>query len=121
MSFIQIAPCEPCEVVIVGPITIEGIDFALEKGESANVTSVAASVSSVPILVTNTARHSFHIFNDSTSSLFVKFGLAASLTSFTIKIISNGYQEFIYPPYIGVVTGVWQADDGFARVTEVII
>lgn len=93
----------------------------LEKGETAAVTSVASAVVSTSLLAANPLRHSFHIFNDSTSSLFVKFGLAASLTSFTIKITSNGYKEFIYPPYIGDVTGIWQAADGFARVTEVLV
>lgn len=94
---------------------------ALEKGTSAVVASVAAAATSTLLLAANPSRHSFHIFNDSAASVFVKFGLAAGVTSFTVKIISNVGKDFVYPSYIGDVTAIWQSADGFARVTEVIV
>lgn len=93
----------------------------IEKGTAATVTSVASSATSVTILAENGLRHSAHLFNDSTSALFVKFGATASITSFTHKVVPSGSLDIPYPAYVGLMTGIWTSADGFARLTEVTV
>ncbi|MCX3290046.1 hypothetical protein OR263_25600 [Streptomyces sp. NEAU-H22] len=86
--------------------------------QSATLTNVSASASSVTLL--NAAGHARGrtIHNDSSSALYVKFGTAASSTSFTVKLAGDAFYEFPQPCYSGVVTGVWASATGTARVTE---
>lgn len=93
----------------------------LEKGTLSTVTSVASSTTSVTLLAENSLRHSVHLFNDSTSALFVKYGTAASSTSFTHKVVAAGSVDIVYPAYVGLITGIWTSVDGAARITEVTV
>lgn len=90
---------------------------------NATVTSVAASASAVTLF----AEQSYgvagrSIYNDSSADLYVKFGTAASETSFTVKVAAAGYFE-VYPvdgeSYDGIITGIWSSATGAARLTEV--
>ena len=86
---------------------------------TATLSNVADQASNVQLIALNAARLGAMIFNDSTESLFVKFGSAASATSFTVKILAGGYFEFPQPVYTGRVDGVWANDaSGSARITE---
>jgi hypothetical protein len=58
------------------------------------------------------------IFNDSTAVLYVKFGVTASATSYTVQIAAGGYFEFPDPLYTGQVDGIWASANGNARITE---
>ena len=79
---------------------------------------VASSASTVTLFSANPDVVGRLIFNDSTAALFVKFGLAASTSDFTVKILAGGYYEFTYPPYSGVVTGIWASANGNSYCTE---
>lgn len=57
------------------------------------------------------------IFNDSSSILHVKFGSGASATDKAVEIAPNGYYEVPFH-YIGLVTGLWDAANGFAYCTK---
>ena len=90
----------------------------LVTGTSA-FTNVASSASTGTLLASNANRLGAIIYNDSTANLFVKFGATASSTSFTFKMaagdtlfIDNGYL------YTGIIDGIWDAANGYARVTE---
>ena len=85
---------------------------------TASMSNVSASASSVTIKNTNSSRRSFSVFNDSTVSLYLKFGTSASTTSFTVKVLPGQYYEMPNPLYTGAVTGVWDSATGTARVTE---
>lgn len=100
--------------------TVTGTLTANEtKSATATLSNVAGSTSSVTILASNAARIGAFIYNDSTlNNLFVKLGTTASATSFTVLIPSQGYFELPTPIYTGIITGIWVAATGSARVTE---
>ena len=87
----------------------------------ATVSSVAASVSAVTLIANQPNGVSARtIHNDSTATLYVKFGTAASTTDYTVKIPPDGYFEVPGPgPYGGIITGIWTSAVGNARCTEV--
>lgn len=87
--------------------------------KTARVSSVASSTTSTKLADARYNRSGLSIFNDSTAILYVKFGEAASSTSFTVKLIAGAFYEAPFPCYQGDVFGIWDAANGYARVTEV--
>lgn len=86
---------------------------------TSTLSNVASSASSVTVLALNTSRLGAMIFNDSTATLYLKFGATASATSYTVQIPPNGYYELPTPHlYTGIMDGIWSAANGNARVTE---
>jgi hypothetical protein len=59
------------------------------------------------------------VHNDSSDILYLKLGSAASLTSFTVRMVSQAYYELPHPVYTGIITGIWDVATGSARVTEI--
>jgi len=82
------------------------------------VSSVPSSGSAVTLISATASRSFFMIYNDSTESLYVKFGTGASTADFTVKILAGGYFESASPIYTGLVSGIWSAENGNALVTE---
>lgn len=80
--------------------------------------SVANSATSVTLLAANAARKGATVFNDSTATLKISLGAAASATSFTCEIAARGYYETPYG-YTGIIDGIASAASGDARITEV--
>jgi len=85
---------------------------------SATTGNVASSATVVTIAAANNARKMICIYNDSTSTLFLKMGSAASATSYSVEIEAAGYYEM--SNYKGIYTGLWSSANGYARVTEVV-
>lgn len=86
---------------------------------TATLTSVASSIVSVTILALNAGRKKFIIVNNSTKNLYLAFAATASLTAFTLELGAQGvYASSLYD-YTGIVTGIWNSANGFARVTEI--
>lgn len=81
------------------------------------LTNVAASVTNVTLLAANANRKGAIIFNDGSSTMFVKLGATASATSFSFKILSQTYYE-LKVGYVGTIDSVWALANGTARVTE---
>lgn len=90
-------------------------------GLTSTVTSVAASVTSVPLLTPRTTRAQALFYNDSTATLYLKVGATASTSSFTVKIAPGGYYELPAAGgvYTGAIDGIWDAAAGAVLVTEV--
>lgn len=84
---------------------------------TAALSNVAASATSVTLLALNAARLGAIIVNDGNKTLYAKFGATASLTSYTVKIPSNGYYEVPFA-YTGRIDGIWDSAAGNARITE---
>lgn len=80
----------------------------------ANVTMTGLSVT---LQASNTARRNLMIFNDSGVTIYVKLGITASATSFTVKMVDQAYYELPDPVYTGIVTALGASGD--VRVTEV--
>lgn len=90
-----------------------------ENAPTASQASVASSAASVTLRAASAARKGLAIYNDSTAQLFLLLGAGpASATAFTIEMDPSSYYEVPFN-YTGIVTGVWSAVDGAARVTEV--
>jgi len=83
-------------------------------------TSVASSASSVTILASNASRKGAMVYNDSTQVLYLDLsGGTASNASYSVQIQPNGFFELPAPAiYSGLITGIWAAANGNARVTE---
>ena len=85
---------------------------------TATLSSVAASAASVSLLASNTSRKGVIIVNDGNKTLYVKYGAAASLTSYSVLMPPNAYWEMPWPIYTGAIDGIWNAANGSARITE---
>ncbi len=85
--------------------------------QSATVTSVASSASSVNLFAAGKV-NGRSIYNDSTAVLYVKFGATASTSSYTLQIPAGGFFEFPVPMYNGQVDGIWASANGNARLTS---
>jgi hypothetical protein len=90
--------------------------------DTPTVTSVAAAVADTLLLAANKSRKAATVYNDSLATLYLKMGSGASLTSFTVRVPSNGYYEVqSHGAYVynGALYGYWTVATGNARVTEV--
>lgn len=93
------------------------------QGTSATsaLSSVAASVSGVQLLASNTSRKAAYIFNDSTATLYIGMVAHASLSTsnYTAQVPPSTLWEMpIYPIYTGEISGIWSSATGNARITE---
>lgn len=92
------------------------------RGTTATCSNVASSASSVNLFAANPGARLRTIFNDSTQILYVKFGVTASTSSYTVQIAASGYYEFPQDSngkvYDGTVDGIWASANGNARLTE---
>lgn len=80
-------------------------------------TSVLGAIVATTLLAANPARLGATVFNDSTANLFLALGSGASTTSFTIKLATGTYYQIPFN-FVGIITGIWDAVNGNARVTE---
>lgn len=85
---------------------------------NASLTSVASSITSVTIRAANTSRRGLLIKNDSTANLYIAFNSVATTTAYTVSLAAGAYYELPLIGYTGIVTGIWDAANGFARTTE---
>ena len=89
---------------------------------TATVQSVSASSAAAQtILAANPARLGGFLVNDSDKVVYVKYGTAASTTSYTDKVAVGGKHNMADGPrcYTGVVTAIWDSGPtGAMRVTE---
>lgn len=117
--------------VIADGVTDSGVNAAVDAaglhvhaGKTATSPTparVTAAVASTLLLAANTARLGVVVHNDSTADLYVKFGTAASVTSYVYKVPSQGHlvlPEPGQPLYTGVIHGIWSAAAGAATVNE---
>ncbi len=90
----------------------------LGSASSATLSNVASSAASVTLIAANSLRKGLIIFNDSTASLYVKFGATASTSSFTVLLRPNDIYEMNGLIYQGIIDGIWSSANGNARITE---
>jgi hypothetical protein len=90
----------------------------MSRAQTATLTPVASSASSVTLFSAVSLVNARAIFNDSTAVLYVKFGATASTSDYTVQIPAGGYYEFPQPLYGGRVDGIWASANGNARLTS---
>ena len=89
---------------------------------SAVAVAVPASGTTVELAAAHTHRRGLLIYNDADLPLYVKLGMGASTSSWTVKLYTNDAYELPNPMYLGSVTGVWAAGAvGQAMVTESVL
>ena len=93
--------------------------FDSSRPANATLTTVAASATSVSLLVSNTARRQVFIQNDGNADLRVAFAATASATAYTVLIPKNGQWDSVLNSYTGAIAGIWTSATGSARITEV--
>lgn len=103
-------------VIGVGLVDLNG--NLLGSVATATLSNVAGNAASVTLVAANTSRKGLILFNDSTATLYVKFGATASTSSFTFLLRPNGLYEMNGVIYQGIVDGIWSAANGNCRITE---
>jgi hypothetical protein len=98
------------------PVPVSGV-FTTDKSSTSALTSVPAAVTSTSLLASNTGRIAAMVWNDSTAMLYLALSATASTTAYTIKLYPGAYWELPIT-YTGAISGVWNAANGNARVTE---
>jgi len=92
---------------------------AVVTAATATLSNVSGSASSVSVLASNASRKGATFYNDSTASLYLKFGTTASTSSFTVLMQPGAYYELpTTAVYTGALDGIWSAANGAVRVTE---
>ena len=86
------------------------------SSSSSAVTSVSSDVVSQTLKAANPSRKSLYVVNESTSTLFIKYGANAATNDYTIKLSSGDIA--IIDDWSGIIDGVWDVANGSARITE---
>jgi hypothetical protein len=85
---------------------------------TATLTNVNGAATTTSLLTANTSRKAVIMHNDSTATLFLKYGATASVTSYTYKIAPDATWEMPSPLFAGALDGIWSAANGAVRITE---
>ena len=102
-------------------VDIGDVDVAtLPTVASASTSSVSDSTTNQTLVASNASRKGLIIVNESSATLYAKYGATASLSSYTVAIPGYGTGVMQAPIYTGQVDGIWSADtsSGAARITE---
>ena len=87
---------------------------------TASTSSVVSSATNVTLLASNTSAVGRQAYNDSDKDLYLKYGVTATTSSYTVKIPAGWLYVFPAPVYTGQVDGIWAGGPtGSARMTEV--
>lgn len=105
---------------------VDASGLQVHAGKTATATTptrVSDTTTSTQLLASNTARVGAVVHNDSDAVLYVKYGTAASATSYVYKLLSQAHlilPEPGQPIYTGIIHGIWSADTaaGAATVNE---
>lgn len=108
---------DPALVVAISPNN--PITTNAARPSTNNSTSVGASTSNIVLLPPNGIRLGATVYNDSSALLYVKLGVNASFSDFTIKLFPYCYYEVPYG-YTGEIDAIWNNTNGFARVGEMV-
>ena len=96
-----------------------GVQFVrMTVASAGTLSSVASSATSVLLLAANPNRLGVVVVNESTATLYIKYGATASLTSYTYSIAPGATWEMPTRAYSGQIDAIWSAANGNARVTE---
>lgn len=93
------------------------LNVGIFRATSAVRSSIALSTSVVTIAPTDATRRTLSIYNDSTGTLYLALGASATLTDFTTKLFQDEVYEVPETNAQIIVTGIWSAGAGAARVT----
>lgn len=102
-------------VYLVDPSS--GNPLSPASSSTATLSSVASATSTGVLLAANVARKGVVIYNESTAILYVACALTTTTSAYTIQIAANASWSLPLV-YTGVISGLWSAVNGNARITE---
>lgn len=97
--------------------TTNPLPVAPQVGATGTHANVAENIASTTLIAANAARLGWSIYNDSDSAVNIKFGAAASATSFAIRLLPRGFtshRDFGGAVYTGIIVGIWDSAPGTA-------
>ena len=83
------------------------------------ITKIIGTDQSIMLLDEGFNRQMVTIYNNSSFSMYIKYGANATAESFTLVINSGDYFEFQLPCYTGRIDAFWDGIDGNAMITEI--
>jgi len=119
----ELTNARPMDVQIVDANGDPIVTFtsAVAPPSSATLTSVPSSITSVSLLAANPNRRKFIIVNAGTKTLYVAFAATATTSAYTFIIPANGSYESEVNDYTGDISGIWNALNGAAKITEITV
>lgn len=108
-------------VVDADGLQITSFSSAAVPPSSATLSSVPSSATSVTLLAANANRRKFIIINAGSKILYVAYAATATTSAYTISIAANGVYESEVNDYTGVISGIWNAVNGAAKITEITV
>jgi len=111
---------------LINALSVEVVDASGNQvtlpgspASSATVTSVNAGVFATTLLTANSSRKMVTFFNDSNATVYVKLGTDVTGALYSFRIFPLGYYELPSPIYQGAITGLWSAQNGSIKITEI--
>lgn len=118
---VDIANTVPVTSSAAAPVFVApsgGLLSVSQRPGSAAVTRVAVSgAGSTQLLASTPARLGMIVVNESSGTMFLKYGTAAATNSYTYRITSNQVLE-VGSNYTGVVHAILGSGSGNAQITE---
>ena len=104
------------QIAVTGALPVT---FVSTPPATATLTSVPASITSVVLAAANANRKQITIVNAGTKNLFVAFAATATTGAFSFELPSQTSYVSSLNGYTGVISGIWNAANGAAKITEV--
>lgn len=106
-------------IVSPNPLPVTGT-LVITEGTVATsvVTRVPSSLSSQVLVAANPLRQGLLLYNDSTASQYVKFGITATNTDFTVLLVPKVFYEVAQPIFVGRIDVISTSTNGAIQVTE---
>lgn len=105
------------DVNIVSPLPIP-VDLTIDVAATSVVTRVPSSVTNVTLAAVNANRKGLSLYNDSNALQYVKFGVTATTTDFTLVLTPRMFYEMPFPIYVGQIDVISSSTNGAIQVTE---
>jgi hypothetical protein len=109
----------PFDVAVTDGLGNQLTGFDSSKPATAVLTSVPSAITSSVLLASNPSRRKFIIYNASTKILYIAFAATASTSAYSFQLPANAGYEAHLSDYTGVISGIWSAVNGAAKVTEI--
>jgi hypothetical protein len=106
-------------LTVDGTVAVSGTVTTKEtrSATSALTSPAALTVASSTVLASNANRLGATIWNEGGATAYIKFGATASVTSYTVQVVSGAFYEVPYG-YTGIIDGITSSSTAQVRVTE---
>lgn len=84
------------------------------------LSNVSNAATSFAVLAANAQRKGIVIYNDSSTSVYLKFGATATTSSFSYKLAAGQTWEAPQPIHLGQIDAIADVATGTLRVTEIV-